>query len=774
MSAPVQHGGKKANESDARRTGASPTGPPSQPTPAPALSTGRKVLFRIVGALVIPSLRVVGLESALRLGGYGYSPEFFKQVRIGSEDYLVDNDKFGLRFFPPELARSPPPIRLKAVKPAGTFRIFVLGESAALGDPRPAYGAARYFQALLRERYPGTEFEVVCGAVTAINSHAVLPIARECACHQGDLWIVYMGNNEMIGPFGATTIFGSQSPPLSYVRLSLAVQRTRLGQLLMAVGRKISGGASHGPSWGGMKMFLDNQIPARDRRKEMVYRNFSRNLDDILRVGRAARVPMILSTVGVNLRDSPPFGSLPGTQLPAADQKAWEAFFTNGIRAEAEGHYEDAAGQYPKAASLDPAYAELQFRWADCLLRLTNVVAAREHFGLARDDDALPFRADSRINSLITEAGRKTEWSNLVMFDAAALFAGHSPDGIPGREAFYEHVHLNSDGNYLLAQAWAGLVEHFLPATVANRASGGWASQALCEQRLGLTDWNRYAVLEDVMRRLAEAPFTNQLNHTQRRETIRAELQSLRERMDASAAAKAQELYLDALKRQPSDHRLHENYAEFLEARGEFAGAAAEWEQVRELLPHHHVAYFQAGRLDLRLGKLPESGERLSQAVTLRPDLGEGWLELGRLHAAEAKLDVALADFERARQLMPQDARVFYFIGQALSKLNRRQEAIASFRRALQLRPNYWEARYALGEVLAFDGQGPEAHRMFEEVIRQKPDHAMAHFNLGVALWQEGRKEEALARFEECARLDPSNKLAREYVQKITARLVKP
>ena len=41
-------------------------------------------------------------------------------------------------------------------KPPGTYRIFILGESAAMGDPEPAYGAGRYLEALLRERYPKT------------------------------------------------------------------------------------------------------------------------------------------------------------------------------------------------------------------------------------------------------------------------------------------------------------------------------------------------------------------------------------------------------------------------------------------------------------------------------------------------------------------------------------------------------------------------------------------------------------------------------------------
>jgi len=161
---------------------------PKKQAPRPAeLSPAKKWVFRLVGLVFLPLLLLGLLEMGMRLAGYGYPTTFFKPLRIGSTEYLVENDKFGLRFFPPEIARSPPPIVMEANKPPEVYRIFVLGESAALGDPRPAYGAARYLQVLLHERYPETRFEVICGAVTAINSHAVLPIARECARHQGDL-----------------------------------------------------------------------------------------------------------------------------------------------------------------------------------------------------------------------------------------------------------------------------------------------------------------------------------------------------------------------------------------------------------------------------------------------------------------------------------------------------------------------------------------------------------------------------------------------------------
>ena len=92
---------------------------------------------------MLPVLALAVLEVALRLGGYGYSCGFFKPLRIGDQHFLVENDAFGFRFFPRDLARMPLSLRMPAKKTAGTYRIFILGESAAMGDPEPAFGAER-------------------------------------------------------------------------------------------------------------------------------------------------------------------------------------------------------------------------------------------------------------------------------------------------------------------------------------------------------------------------------------------------------------------------------------------------------------------------------------------------------------------------------------------------------------------------------------------------------------------------------------------------------
>ena len=316
----------------------------------------------------------------------------------------MPNYRFGYRFFPPALTRTPVSLRMAVEKPAHTYRIFVFGESAALGDPDPSFGAWRYLQVLLRERFPGTDFEVVCVAMTAINSHVILPIARECARRDGDLWIVYMGNNEMVGPFGAGTVFGSRAPGINQIRAELAIKSTKVGQLLDSLRQQWGNHATTPKVWSGLNMFKDHQLRYDDPNRLRAYANFKNNLNDILRAGQNAGVPVILSSVGSNLKDCAPFGSLHSAGLTDNQTMEWNEIYQEGIALESSGDYPGALKKYEQAAAIDPQYAELHFRAGRCQLALTNSGQALSDFQLARDDDTLAFRADSRINQIIEDA----------------------------------------------------------------------------------------------------------------------------------------------------------------------------------------------------------------------------------------------------------------------------------------------------------------------------------------------------------------------------------
>ncbi len=393
--------------------------------------TPRRLWSFRLAALTLPLLLLLGAgEAALRVAGYGYPTDFFRPALVRGEKVLIQNDRFAWRFFPPRLARTPEPLVVPAVKAAGTFRIFVFGESAALGDPEPAYGAGRYLQVLLSERFPSEKFEVVNVAMTAIDSHAILPIARECARHQGDLWIVYMGNNEMVGPFGAATVFGAQAPPMPVIRLALALQTTRAGQLLAALVAKLKLESAAPAAWGGMEMFLRSKLPPASPRRTTVHRHFQANLRDILQAGLDAGTKIVLSTVAVNLKDCPPIASAADPGLPPSRRAAFEQWCAQGSQAEQQGRWTQAVGLYEQAAALDPRFAELQFHWGACLLHLNETPSASEHLQSACDDDALPFRADSAVNDLIRAAAGRLAGGNLVLCDAARELAADSPGGI--------------------------------------------------------------------------------------------------------------------------------------------------------------------------------------------------------------------------------------------------------------------------------------------------------------------------------------------------------
>ena len=257
---------------------------------------------------VVPALFLGLLEGGLRAFGYGYPSHYF--VKAGAGEELSGNGKFGWRFFSPAIARSPAvPISFAADKPAGTYRIFVLGESAAIGDPAPEFGFSRILEVMLREQHPELRFEVVNTAMAAINSHVILPIARDCARLHGDLFIVYMGNNEVIGPYGPGTVFDRFSRNLWLIRSSIWIRSTKIGQLLQSASWTLLRGSGGPEKWEALKMFVGNHVPADDPRLEKMYGHFRENLGDICEAARKSGASVILCTVATNLGDCAPFGS---------------------------------------------------------------------------------------------------------------------------------------------------------------------------------------------------------------------------------------------------------------------------------------------------------------------------------------------------------------------------------------------------------------------------------------------------------------------------------
>ncbi|HUT23982.1 MAG TPA: tetratricopeptide repeat protein, partial [Sumerlaeia bacterium] len=514
-----------------------------------------------------PLLFALAVELGLRLGGYGFSASFARKQKIDGTARICDNPCFLWKFIDPLAAPRTSAFALPVRKPPGTYRVFLLGASAAMGDPKEAYGMGRFLEVLLRDRHPGVGFEVVNLACAAINSHVVVSIAKACRSLEGDLFLVYLGNNEVVGPYGAGTVFSPLISSRLLIRTAIALESFRTWQLSERLAGFLSAPNKKPERWRGMEMFLEHRVRATDPRLRRMYDHFERNLSDICRQAVKSGAPVIVSTVGANLKDSPPFASLHRADLPEDQLRQWEGAYREGVALEEEWKRAEAIGRYLEAEAIDPEYADLQFRLGRCHWELGNFQEAREYYLKARDLDVLRFRADSAINEIIRRVARGKEREGVFLAEAEREIATSSPHGTPGKELFYEHVHLRPLGNYVVARTFLDRVQPILPDWVAERRSSRPVlPMEECMRRLALTVWDRYRILEEMLGwRFRRPPFTQQLCADERMAELTAELENLRaEARSEEGIREARETYEAAVSTADVHWSLQDRYALFL------------------------------------------------------------------------------------------------------------------------------------------------------------------------------------------------------------------
>jgi len=506
---------------------------------------------RIAVAVLMPVLLIGAIEGVLRALDVGFPTDATVPCTLKGHAASCYNLFFPAPFFPPGMIKTPQAYAIPADKPAGTYRIFVLGESAAMGDPDPAYAFSRYLEVMLRKRYPSVNFEVVNTGSVAVNSHVLLPLSKGLAKQRPDLFIIYSGNNEVVGPYGPGTALTSSGMRLPVIRTSIFLRSTRVGQLLTKLGAQKK-------EWGGMEMFLDKQVPADSPLMKYTYANFEANLRDTIAVARAAGARVIVSTVATNLKDCAPFASMHREGLSPEDLRSWNALMQQGTELENARSYDEALKVYQAAEKIDDRYAELQFRMARSSWMLGDYAGAREHFQRSRDLDTLRFRADSRINEINRSVASSAEGTELV--DAEDVFSKASANGIVSSDLVYEHVHMTPLANYVLARAMFLQIASKMPADSGHTLpDADILSETECERLLALTPHDRTRIAGEMLQRLQKPPFTNQLNHSD--QMLRLALQA--EVPDENPAETSTE-YQWAIAQRPDDRVLRYNYGLFL------------------------------------------------------------------------------------------------------------------------------------------------------------------------------------------------------------------
>ena len=400
---------------------------------------------RRLGAIGLGLLILCGAEGALRLGGYGAPAPMFTQVENGdgSRSWVTNRTAFAATFAPAVALSgqtsipAPPPQRFAVRKAPGTYRIAVMGGSAARGFPhRDCLSFPRFLEAIINTVCEGPRVEVVNAAVAATGSYTVLERVGELVADQdADMVVVYSGHNEFYGAYGqASAVPGMRSR-------SLMLTRMWFGRLrLTAAARALMEAVVPEPAPPDRPQHLAQVMPARrditlgSGIYERAHRIYAANLTAAARRARRHGADTVLCTLGSNVVDFPPLG--------APDGPAGRAF-REAAELDARGRSEQAADRYR----------------------------------LARDLDTVRWRASTPVNQAVRAAATD---EGTVLADVAAYLAERSAGPAPGSDLFLEHVHLTAGGNFLVAECVA--------RAIGNSQVG---------RRLGRWDWSRHVTMDE-------------------------------------------------------------------------------------------------------------------------------------------------------------------------------------------------------------------------------------------------------------------------------------
>ncbi len=661
------------------------------------ISPARKWTFRLLSILLGPLLFLGIIELILSIAGTGYSTDFLISDPNDKTKWQ-DNKNFSRRFFPPEMTRNSQPILISKDKPKNTHRIVIFGGSAAMGDPDPAFGPLRILEVMLESRYPETNFEVVNTAVTAINSHVVREIAADLEKFESDLWIVYMGNNEVYGPFGAGTVFGSVAPPLWINRTGLFFKKTKIGQLAESI---FSGKGKDRKSWGGLEMFLDKLISRDDPVLERVYRNYAYNLSDIISSAREANADVLVSSVAVNLKDCPPFRS--------NDDTAKRLF-------------------------------------------------GEKKFIEARDEDALRFRADSRINAV----AREVAGNQKARFVDAEK--GLSADGVPGDELFVDHVHFTFKGSYWLARLFA---DEAVASLGLGESKNPWLSELDCAERLGLTPVHRIQILREMRQWFSQSPFKDQANNKERDSNIKADLVRFANEQTVQVLDKAESNYDQFLKDDPSDWQLRKEYAILLAARNKNKASSLQYEKIADLLPHRPEMWYRFGSSCQRQSDWAKAQKAFEKAILIKPDFHQAYFSLGLCQIEQKAWSVAGESFEKAVEFKPDYVTAWIRWGQLLESQGKTQEAINKYELALEEVPDSLAVNKLLASRYLQKSDNKKAANYFREAVRVSPKDTESNLGLALSLIKQQKTNEGVPILRNVLKMDPNNSTAKRYLRQL-------
>jgi tetratricopeptide (TPR) repeat protein len=652
-------------------------GPPDH-----GLSPQKKRLFAILAMLFAPVFFVC-VEIGLRLAHYGSEYDLVTTSSRFGKQYNVINPVVGKRYFSsqeyflPQIASG----TFEIVKPAGTVRVFVLGESTTAGFP---YEYSATPSSMLRKQlewmWPEKKFEIINVGLTATNSYTVLEFIDDLTDYKPDAFIIYSGQNEFYGALGmASTVSLGKERWLIRTYQTLWNLKTfiLLHDALRGASSWLFGARKGTPDATLMEqMAKDKAIPFQSELYVKARDAFEQNLRACVSVAQRYNIPIVISTLVTNEGSLEPFVSLHQESTSGAQKAVFSSLLQAGDSLFERKEYAAAVGVYGRAILADSMWAGAEFRLGRAYDALGEFDSARIAYARARDLDGLRFRAGSDFNILIR---RLCGLPGVTIADVDSAFRANSPEGIIGKELMWEHVHPNLQGYKLLSQSWLdALIRSKMFSSDRHSRPGYPLADSLFVASLGITPLDLEIGKATMSVLLQRWPFTA---------SNRLAAAGLPDAVQSVA-----QLFLRGNLRW---NEAHYEMADSFLVRNDLARAVKEFEAVNAGFPDDPFPLMRMGDLYSILCHDREAEGAYRQLLSLgenpvvRLKLGVTYLKLERAQAAVEQLSTALSLNDRSRVQLTREQyeETNFFLALALDKSGKTGEALQVLSTLLRMDP---------------------------------------------------------------------------------------
>lgn len=362
------------------------------------------------------------------------------------------------------------PLSFPVEKPEKVLRIVALGGSTTQGEPFSTETAFPKWCGLSLEAATGSQVEVLNLGGLSYASYRVRAILEESLNYAPDLIVLYTGHNEFLE---RRTYEGYEE------RSQTAWWGSQLAQLrIVQFVRQATGvrGFRNEPSVNSrtelqreVDALLDYQgglvdYTRENRQEAAVFEHFQWNLEEMVRLCKQARIPLLLVRPVSNLKDCPPMKFETASKATRGVSDTFDAVQFDRLfeQARLAPSRDDAWTAAKAALDMDPEHAGVHFLLGSLAYQNGDDEAATHHLTAARDYDVCPLRAPSEISQIVTNVA--DDYHIPIVF-ADEIFSDVSPRGIVGQEWLVDHIHPTVAGHQLLGTIIAekcleqGLVE---------------------------------------------------------------------------------------------------------------------------------------------------------------------------------------------------------------------------------------------------------------------------------------------------------------------------